>query len=644
VIESSPRERFTRRLVLAGIVAALLAVNVPTLVSAAEKAWHNYQINSQGYKQRMGHWSILAVPQKLRIDAIHAALLYTGKVLIVAGSGNNEGDFKAGTFKSILWDPATNKFKLIHTPSDMFCGGHAFLPDGRLLIAGGTARYEKLEDKITHAAGVMTIQNWTPAGKPVKLPAGSEFISPGGVAYRTTEAARIVPARKRLVGGVAKVSASDYEVWVEALDKGKASVLEGVTHFKITGVASSQAHATFGIATALTMHKQDFWGNNRSFLFNPANESYERVSNLQIARWYPTLVGLKDGRVLAVSGLDQFGRMIQGKNEIYSPASKAWKVAPALTRVFPTYPALFLMPEGNLFYTGSNAGYGSTTVGRIPGVWNLQDNSFKEVAGLKDPTETETSGSMLLPPAQEQKYMIAGGGGVGDSPKSTARTAIVDLARPQPKWQEGPRLAQPTRYPEMVITPDDRVIITGGSRYYRGAHASDLFECHSFDPASGKLSRLADPDVGRDYHAEALLLPNGEIVTLGGNPLYGNKADTTPGYFQQKIEIYSPPYLYHGPRPQIAGAPREATLASTIRLETPQAAQILTARLIRPSAVTHVTDPEQRSIALTILSRERGAIQVSVPAQRGLVPAGWYMLFLTNRRATPSVAHWIHIS
>ena len=90
------------------------------------------------------------------------------------------------------------------------------------------------------------------------------------------------------------------------------------------------------------------------------------------------------------------------------------------------------MPSGKLFYTGSNAGYGSDTVGRDPGIWDLSDNSFEKVPGLRDPRQTETSGSVLLPPAQDQRYMIAGGGGVGDSDRSTARTDVIDLNAAKP--------------------------------------------------------------------------------------------------------------------------------------------------------------------------------------------------------------------
>jgi hypothetical protein len=64
-------------------------------------------------------------------------MLNTGKVLIMAGSGNNKGNFRAGRFESEVFNPATNTFKKIKTPYDMFCSGHLILPDGNVLIAGG---------------------------------------------------------------------------------------------------------------------------------------------------------------------------------------------------------------------------------------------------------------------------------------------------------------------------------------------------------------------------------------------------------------------------------------------------------------------------------------------------------------------------
>jgi hypothetical protein len=640
------RERLWRwgiGLVLVGIIGG---VNIPTVATFAERTLHDIEVNSQGYKEAKGHWSVLSVPSRFQINAVHAALLYTGKVLIIAGSGNNIGFFKAGTFKSIVWDPRTDHFKQIHTPSDMFCGGHAFLPDGRLLIAGGTSRYEVLASQITHAAGVMQVRNNALGGGPVTLAAGTQFVAPSGLVYLTTKAAKIAPARAAIAAdGTRTVTPGGAEVWVEAVTKGKRSVVQTGTRFSLAGAAISanEQRDLEGEATNLNLEQQNFWASKSSYLFNPATESYEKVQNLKIARWYPTLVPLADGRVLASSGLDQFGRIVNGDTEIYEPSARTWQPQPQLNRVLPTYPALFLTPSGKLFYTGSNAGYGSATVGRTPGIWDLADNSFKVVPGLDQQHATETSGSVLLPPAQAQKYMLIGGGGVGESPEATGRTAIADLNSPEPRYVPGPSLPQPTRYPEVVITPDNKVVIAGGSKAYRGKHASDLYECHSYDPATGKLTGLADPTVGRDYHSEALLLPDGRIVTLGGNPLYGDKEDTTPGYFEKRIEIYSPPYLYHGSRPTITGAPQDVSRGQTIHITTPDASAIKTVSLIRPSAYTHVTNLEQRSIELQGLATSDGLL-VSIPTSPGLVPPGWYMLFVADGHGTPSQARWIHVA
>ncbi|MFI6156537.1 galactose oxidase-like domain-containing protein [Kitasatospora sp. NPDC051170] len=633
----------TRRFALGSTVALTVAgMNAPAVLGFAGDRYHQYVINRPEYKAEFGHWQTLTLPARFRVNAVHATLLHTGKVLIIAGSGNDEKQFNAGTFKSLLWDPANNTYKLIPTPADMFCGGHASLPDGRVLVAGGTARYEKLDGAVKKAGGVMRVRNESP-DRARTFDKGTVFVGPNGREYVSTAPVTVPAATKAGAGKQTVVTAGEQHVYVEALGEGRDWVAAAPAQYRVKGLTGADAHNLYGQSAKITLDKQEYQGIRAAFEFNPDTELYEQVTDMAHARWYPTLTGLGDGRVVTVSGLDDTGEILNGNdNEVYDPRTKSWSKGP--DRYFPTYPSIFLTASGKLFYSGSNAGYGPADKGRVPGVWDLATNAFQPVPGLRDPGLTETSASVLLPPAQAQKVMVLGGGGVGESPRSTARTDIVDLSRPEPAFTPGPDLpAGGTRYLNSVILPDDTVFTTGGSSGYRGRGDSDLLKAQVYHPDSNTFTGAAEPTVGRDYHSEALLLPDGRVAVLGSNPLFADKAETQPGGFEQRIEIWTPPYLYRSGRPEVSAAPAAAKLGGTVKVGTSRPEAVATAKLIRPSSVTHVTDVEQRSVALDITGRGPDGVSLALPKNPDLLPPGWYMLFLTDGAGTPSVARWIEV-
>lgn len=646
-----PTRRIRKAFLGTGAVVVLAGLNAPAALSFAKDQYHAYKISQPGYQARYGSWKRVDIPEEYRTNAIHAALLHTGKVLIVAGSGNDEKHFDAGTFDTVLWDPAANTFKKIDTPVDFFCGGHAQLPDGRLLVAGGTARYEVLDDKVERAAGGMRVKNENP-GKALVLKKGTVFRSPSGVEYRSVLPVTVPPAKRgfevrysasgRMEPWKTKVTATERRVFVEAVKKGAGSVSTGAAQYEIEGLTGKDADNSYGLAEKITTGKQDFQGIRAAYEFDATAEKYVRVDPMKQARWYPTLVGLDDGRVLAVSGLDDVGEILAGDNEIYDPKTKKWSKGP--TRYFPTYPALFLTRGGKLFYPGANAGYGPADKGRAPGLWDPGKNTFTPVGGLTDTDETETAASLMLPPAQDQKVMILGGGGVGESKKATARTAIVDLKQKNPVFRDGPDLPQGTRYLNSVIMPDDTVFTTGGSSDYRGRGASNILKAQTYDPRTGAFKETAAPTIGRNYHSEALLLPDGRVATFGSDSLYGDKANTKLGRFEQRMEVFTPAVLHRagGDRPVIGAGPEKAERGDTLGYAVTGGGRIATARLMRPSAVTHTTDVEQRSIALDLGKRE-GGITVKVPEDATLVPPGWYMLFVTDTDGISSAAKWVKV-
>ena len=95
-----------------------------------------------------GVWNTL--PTTMPINPIHAALLHTGKILVVTGSGNcppqQAGCPQGAPYAqgAALLDLSTNKATAMPTAWDMFCNGMSIMPDGRVLINGGTKGYGAL--------------------------------------------------------------------------------------------------------------------------------------------------------------------------------------------------------------------------------------------------------------------------------------------------------------------------------------------------------------------------------------------------------------------------------------------------------------------------------------------------------------------
>lgn len=92
-----------------------------------------------GTPAEIGAWEIFNAPMPLR--SIHSTLLSDGRLLLIAGSGNDGSAFAAGTFEASVWNPTNGVFTDVPVPYDMFCVGHVTLPDGKVLVGGGTLAY-----------------------------------------------------------------------------------------------------------------------------------------------------------------------------------------------------------------------------------------------------------------------------------------------------------------------------------------------------------------------------------------------------------------------------------------------------------------------------------------------------------------------
>jgi Domain of unknown function (DUF1929)/Fibronectin type III domain len=89
--------------------------------------------------QSSGSWSL--GQKNTTIVAIHAALLPSGKIFYLAGSGFHGGR-KYGPFEARILDLNTGSEQNLQQSEDLFCAGQCNLPNGNVLLVGGTLLYD----------------------------------------------------------------------------------------------------------------------------------------------------------------------------------------------------------------------------------------------------------------------------------------------------------------------------------------------------------------------------------------------------------------------------------------------------------------------------------------------------------------------
>jgi hypothetical protein len=233
------------------------------------------------------------------------------------------------------------------------------------------------------------------------------------------------------------------------------------------------------------------------------------------------------------------------------------------------------------------------------------------------------------------KVMIVGGSNPPDG-EPTRTAEVIDLNQPAPSWRYTEPMTYPRRQFNATLLPDGKVLVTGGtasagfSELAGAVHAPELW-----DPATGKWSIMASNQVTRVYHSTTLLLPDGRILSTGSGD--------GPGLPRElNAEIFSPPYLFRGPRPVITGAPGEVGYGAAFYVPTPDAGRVARVTLVRLSSVTHAFDQNQRFSDLAF-RKTAGGLTVAAPETRMGAPPGHYLLFILDGLDVPSSAKVIHL-
>ena len=359
--------------------------------------------------------------------------------------------------------------------------------------------------------------------------------------------------------------------------------------------------------------------------FNPNTNSWEQLASNAFPTWYASTTVLPNGNLLRLGGVDGCNNCNPEVPEEFSPPSNQWTTLSKNPTLLPMYPFTYVRPDGTVAVTGAS---------EVPSALRIYDPTTQTWT-TSDPNVVDGGSSAMYDTGKVIKAGSSYGNPLSDNP-SAATAYITDLSQTTPTWTQTGSMAYPRSYLNLTPLPDGTVLATGGGTSTDGGNLNDgVLPAEDWNPATGQWTTWASMAVPRLYHSIALLMPDGRVLVAGTGDLNG-----VPN--ELNAQIFSPPYLFNGPRPTITSSPSVVQYGSNFQVSTPDASSITSVSLIRPAAVTHSFDQSSRRVSLSFTT-SNGALNVQAPANSADAPPGNYMLFIVNSNGVPSVASWVHL-
>jgi hypothetical protein len=468
-------------------------------------------------------------------------------------------------------------------------------------------------------------------------------------------------------GAVTRIGSPTTDVFCAGhafLADGSLLVAGGTESYDLTGIQDE-------------FHHEHFRGLRDTWIFDPWSQSWRRAASMNTrkltndpktpkdpaktgGRWYPTLITLSNGEVLAMAGHPGRSDAEHDNDtpEIFSSGSGggAWRLLPQVDPT-PLYPRMHVIAGGDVLCV-TPLGSRMRSYDWRSGAWvgdynapNLRDNSFPTPPGANAIYNGYAGTSVLLPMHYEQGYqqrvLLCG----------SSQPLMLDLGQDNPKWEATAKrtlAGAPQRFHlNAVLLPTGEVFVCGGIRpdikpNTQNAHwdfltpdkPNAVLAAESYDPVCNSWSTLPEAKVPRNYHSVALLMPDGRVWTAGSSI----NAGRGPASRELRIEIFEPWFVSRPDRPIINGIGEPQFVEQPFIVMTPAPTSIGKVVLIRAGSCTHAFNSDQRYLSVPFEVEGADRLQVTVPTNDGsLMPPGYYLLYLVNKEGVPSKGRFVRI-
>jgi len=377
----------------------------------------------------------------------------------------------------------------------------------------------------------------------------------------------------------------------------------------------------------------------RSSLFDWRTSTWTRTPDMNDPRWYNTSVALPNGQVWTVTGDGGSG------------TAERWDVASGWSRqtginwntvlaepgyITRWHPFVLVSPDGRLVHFGPT----DTMHWITTGGGGSMANTGTFVPGAHYPKE----GSWVM--YDEGRILVAGGGanttassgGDGTTGTSSMAAYTVDVRSGTPVASNTASMSFARQFANAVILPNGEVMVMGGNT--SGLKFNDTGSVYTpeiWSPATGTWRTGADAAVPRNYHSVALLLPDGRVFS-GGGGLSGNSAD------HRDAQLFTPPQLFNADgslatRPVLSAAPQTIGVAARFNVSGTPGLQKFT--FLKMSAITHSVNTDLRFLPLPFTETSSGNYELTAHSSLNVMTPGYWMLFGLDSAGRYSVARII---
>ena len=370
-------------------------------------------------------------------------------------------------------------------------------------------------------------------------------------------------------------------------------------------------------------------GTQKIKQFNFATKTWQSLPKMLDYRWHPSMTQLADGRLLLVGGGGLNNPIRVKTSELYDPISGTTKWADTVAIGMEQSPILVLY-SGKVLMTF-----------RPPQLFDPATEQWELAAdfvqGNRMPNGDHVDHELVhLPEGQVvaigfKPFPAGSGGNLVERYDPAANT-----------WAVRSSFAPLRSRSETVLTPDRRILVIAGEKE-APADPTPVNQWgymnlnDQYDPYADTWRRLAPMPRKREYHALAVLVPDGRVIVVGGEGTPGNEPP------KSIIDAYQPPYLFRGVRPQILNLGKtDYQRGETIQFDVARTNAPTAVVLQSAQAVTHMMNSGENRFLDLSFSVDNQSVTAQIPNDSLHALPGWYMLWAMVDDI-PSVAKMVRI-